>query len=305
MVFSTIVSSAATGSINATDVKFREGPGTSTNVLDILSKNTLLELIDEQDQWCQVKIGGITGYVYADYVSINTTEIPSVTAETTSNVIKDAEPVMTTPAAIAIKAAIPEVNPDIRFITANSLNLRAADSSDSEKLGEVVRGDEVVLLANDTEYAKIKTAKGVIGFVLSKYLSADQTISRGIEDKAEQIVNYALSLKGIRYVYGGASTKGFDCSGFTMYVFKHFGIKTPRSSYEYGGAGVKISRENLRVGDCVLFDTDGSKKTNISHVGIYIGNDKFVHASTSHRKVVVQSLSGYNAKYLGARRFIR
>ncbi len=191
-------------------------------------------------------------------------------------------------------------------VDANSLNIRETASADSKKLGELVRGNEVVLLGQDGEWAKIRTAAGTTGHVLSKYLvSADEAISRGSVSKVDALLEAALSLKGVRYVHGGYSTKGTDCSGFVKMAFAKVGITTPRGSSSYASAGVKVSRANLQPGDVVCFDSDGARVTNVSHVGIYMGNDLFIHASSTKGKVVVATFSTYQEKYLGARRFIR
>jgi len=94
-----------------------------------------------------------------------------------------------------------------------------------------------------------------------------------------------------------------DCSGFVKYVYAHFGIDVPRSSASYANFGQRVSRENLRPSDILLFDTDGGN-WDVSHVGIYIGNNMFIHASTTKGKVVITSLSEYPAPYYGARRVI-
>lgn len=110
-----------------------------------------------------------------------------------------------------------------------------------------------------------------------------------------------MSLKGTPYKYGGRSTKGFDCSGFTSYVFeKAAGITLPRTSGGQASAGTPVSKANLEPGDLVYFNTNGK---SISHVGIYVGGDNFIHASST-KGITVTSLNDtyYKTRYRGATR---
>mgnify|MGYP000431029294 CR=1 FL=1 len=118
------------------------------------------------------------------------------------------------------------------------------------------------------------------------------------------IVDYAYSFLGTPYVYGGASPSGFDCSGFTMYVYNQLGISLPHGATPQLKYGTYVSRSELQPGDLVFF-SDGSYPA--SHVGIYVGDDQFIHASSSYYNghcVVITSLSEtyYNNHYLTARR---
>lgn len=126
---------------------------------------------------------------------------------------------------------------------------------------------------------------------------AQTTASRGGSD-ATGLVERALSLRGIPYVFGGTSRAGFDCSGFTQYVFAASGISLPRTSYAQFGAGSAVSRADLQPGDLVFFTTYSK---GASHVGIYIGAGRFVHASDSGIRVTSLSDSYYANRYVGAR----
>src|SRR5436190_14530229 len=115
-----------------------------------------------------------------------------------------------------------------------------------------------------------------------------------------RVVDYAKRFRGIRYVYGGSSPgSGFDCSGLVRYVYAHFGVSLAHSSYAQFGRGRRVSRSGLRAGDLVFFD-------GLGHVGMYIGNGRFIHAPHSGSRVRIETLAGwYSARFAGARRLRR
>lgn len=126
--------------------------------------------------------------------------------------------------------------------------------------------------------------------------SPQQQVSRSDNST---LVNNALSLVGVPYVFGGTSRSGFDCSGYTQYVFKGSGISLPRTSSSQFNVGSSVSREKIQAGDLVFFTTYAPGP---SHVGIYIGGEKFVHASNSGVRTASLRDSYYATRYLGARR---
>jgi gamma-D-glutamyl-L-lysine dipeptidyl-peptidase len=119
------------------------------------------------------------------------------------------------------------------------------------------------------------------------------------------IVKTAENFIGVSYLWGGSSAReGFDCSGLTMTVYRHNGLNLPRTSMQQWKVGKPVVRNQLIKGDLVFFATSGWKK--ISHVGIYIGNNKFIHASGSGKNIRIDSLSSkyYNSRYVGARTYL-
>jgi cell wall-associated NlpC family hydrolase len=112
-----------------------------------------------------------------------------------------------------------------------------------------------------------------------------------------RVVDYAKRFRGIRYSYGGTTPRsGFDCSGFVRYVFAHFGVSLAHSSYAQAGDGRRVSRSSLRPGDLVFFD-------GLGHVGIYIGNGRFIHAPHTGTRVRIEQLAGwYSSRFDVARR---
>lgn len=116
-----------------------------------------------------------------------------------------------------------------------------------------------------------------------------------------QIVSSAKSLVGIKYRFGGTTKAGFDCSGFIGYIYKQNGISLPRTAAGMYSTGKSVKKANLVVGDLVFFNTSGK---GISHVGMYIGSGKFIHASTS-KGVQINKLNDpyyWGNKYVGAKK---
>jgi cell wall-associated NlpC family hydrolase len=106
----------------------------------------------------------------------------------------------------------------------------------------------------------------------------------------QKIADFAMQYDGFRYRYGAASPKsGFDCSGLVYYVYGHFGYEIPRTARAQYKNGSPVEKAELRPGDIVFYSGNGG--CSITHVGIYIGGDQFIHASTSRRGVLINSLT--------------
>lgn len=218
-------------------------------------------------------------------------------------------------------------------INRDRINIRSAPSTDSRRLTIVDRWTKVQVLGRQGDWSRVRLQSGTVGWVLSQYLSPTkppqtrQVATRSSNQKrATQAANTATSSKtrsaskspavsgsqpapvrralgylGTRYRYGGSSSRGFDCSGFTSYIYRQHGISLPHNSAAQYRVGKPVRRSELRPGDLVFFRTRGSR---ISHVGIYIGNGQFVHASSARGRVRVDTLNSgyYHQRYVGARR---
>jgi cell wall-associated NlpC family hydrolase len=130
-----------------------------------------------------------------------------------------------------------------------------------------------------------------------------QSVTNAVEDPQRMLVDFALQLRDIRYRRGGrVPTTGFDCSGFVQYVFAQvLGLDLPGDSASQFDSGSKIARSDMRAGDLVFFHIHGKR---ISHVGIYLGEGRFIHAPTTGERVKVSNLGEnyWARRFAGARR---
>lgn len=142
-----------------------------------------------------------------------------------------------------------------------------------------------------------KQSQRLIGMIVPVFRSATP-------DERE-VLKTAYAYLGTPYVYGGEGPAGFDCSGFVRYVFSLYGIDLPHNAAAQASCGVAVDKSQLQPGDIVLFGYYGSK--SINHSGIYLGDNKFIHASSSGKGVIVSSLASgyYTDNYKGARRVLR
>lgn len=147
-------------------------------------------------------------------------------------------------------------------------------------------------------------ADGIVGNATWEAIrTTNKSVSRGLSASAVQILLTAEQYIGVPYVWGGSSPAGFDCSGFTQYVFGLNGIRLPRTADVQYEMGIPVRFEELRPGDLVFFST---YEPGPSHNGIYLGSGKFINA-TSSRGIAIDRMdnSYWKPRYLGARRIIR
>ena len=274
--------SSGVGTVTASALKLRAEASTTSACLTLLPKGTSVVVEDDSIAgWYKVNHEGVTGYLSSEYVSFS----------------------------ISGSAKLGNGK-----VTGNDVNVRSAASTSASRLGSLNKGDVVAVTGIDNGWYKI-SFNGNTGYVRSDYMTITKEAlsSRGTEaaaasaasSKGSEIVAYAKQYLGVKYVYAGASSKGFDCSGYTMYVMKHFGYNLPHTATGQMGYGTSVAKSALQPGDLVFFcDPSRSGGKVASHVGIYIGSNQFIHASSGGGKVQIDSLSkAYYAKYyVGARR---
>ncbi|NLN76119.1 MAG: LysM peptidoglycan-binding domain-containing protein [Armatimonadetes bacterium] len=193
----------------------------------------------------------------------------------------------------------------------SSACLREGPSTNARKVAVLPIGTSLKLISRNGKWAKVALPNGVCGFVYRPLLSVGASPSPKQTAKAapaesaacadSTLIQTALACRGTVYRRGGTSRGGFDCSGFTRYVYAKYGVALPHSSAAQASKGAAVSKSDLQPGDLVFFQTSSR---GISHVGIYIGNGNFVHAASRGRGVTVDSINSsyYGPRYRGARR---
>lgn len=195
---------------------------------------------------------------------------------------------------------------DMRMmVTTDSLNVRSSWSTNGKVLGEVTYGTELTVTGLcENGWIQI-LYKGQTAYVSGKYVDEyEEMDDYEASDDVLEIANFAMSFIGYPYVYGAESpSTGFDCSGLMYYVFKEFGYNLHRvADDQMENDGYAVSRRDLQVGDLVFFGSG----SYADHVGMYIGNNNFVHAANPSSGVRISSMNEtyYAERYLCARRII-
>lgn len=274
------------GYINGDYVRFRTGPSTSDSIIDTYNKGKELTITGTSGDWTAVTIDGKAGYVYSQYVTTTAPNAGSSAGESSSE---------SSPSAGTEKDG---------YIKGNNVRFRSDASMSASILGEYNYGTALKITGTSGDWTAV-TINGQAGFVYSQYVAEGTIAVTGggdTSDLGNQIAQYALQFVGYPYVWGGTTPAGFDCSGFVQYVYKQFGYQLNRIACDQALNGVAVDINALQPGDVLCFY---SGSNYIGHVGIYIGDNKFVHASTSTTGVIISELSGYyyNRGFL-ARRII-
>jgi cell wall-associated NlpC family hydrolase len=132
-------------------------------------------------------------------------------------------------------------------------------------------------------------------------------IESGNYDKTAILDNAKIHLGG-KYVWGGTLPKGFDCSGYVQYIYKKEGVQLPRTAYQQSKVGKDVTWQDLKKGDLLFFLTDKKRGIPITHVGLYLGNNKFIHAASSKKGIIISPFtpkSRYGKLFVKATRIIK
>ena len=245
------------GVTTGTSLRLRAEASTSSSILTTLNKDITLAVLDDSTSgWYKASYAGKTGFVSADYLSLDE-----------DNVFETYGP-----------------------------------STESDTLGTVSGSSILTVNGLLDGWYDVTCESGTRGYIRSDFVDL---LSTGASANGSSVVALAQQYLGVRYVYGGASPKGFDCSGFTMDIMKQFGYNLPHTATGLwlSGQGTKVSYAEMVPGDLVFFcDPSRSLGKACSHAGIYVGNGQFIHASSSKSGVIYSDLTSgyYHNYYVGA-----
>ena len=298
------------------EIELKILPLINAETLQTLTKDTIVTVDDEANGWAFISTDLVSGWIRADKLTAE--EADQTSTEQTNNT----EPAEQTPAT---------TEPQTGYISASSVNVRASASTSANVVTTLTRNTEVTIEGEENGWTRITTSTGVSGYVSSEYISDEQVQATNRSDsertqkivelpntatdvteteevntavnKGEEVVDYAKTLLGKDYVYGGVGPNSFDCSGFTQYVYKKFGINLSHSASAQANIGTTVSKSDLQLGDMVFFSQGGS---SIGHVGIFVGNNSFIHAANPQKGVVITSLADgyYTSNYKTAKRVL-
>ncbi|WP_317855706.1 SH3 domain-containing protein [Chakrabartyella piscis] len=275
----------ANGEVNGSNVNVRAAATTEATSLGKVSTGEKLTVTAQNRDWFQINYNGEVGYISKDFV----------TGENLGNV-----------------AWIDNYNEALDnvygVITSSSgLKFRKEASLISIVQEVLPYGTEVDIDRIGEEWVRIITDDGRIGYVSAEYIDireGERSGSMAVSSNSNSVVAYAEQFIGTPYVWGGTNlNSGVDCSGFVYSVYKNFGVSLNRSSYDMVNNGVEVPYGQLAAGDLVFFNSGGS--SGISHVGLYMGDGNYIHATDGGpMSVTITSLSSpYSAKtYVTARR---
>lgn len=285
------------GTVNVDALRLRSEPNTNATILNTVYQGEHVVVLEKvNEDWYKVNYKNVEGYMFGEYLDI---------------------------------ASVAEIDLGYGKVydVDSSLNVRSDAGTDSRKVGSLDKDAVVKITGIKAGWYHIVSGD-LTGYVSGDYLvlcespegkpanvpeiaadaseATDNTGTESGSEKVDEIIAYAKKFLGVPYVYGANGPDSFDCSGFTKYVYAHFGYELNRSASGQLDNGREVPLSDIQPGDLVFFIYDGAT-TRASHVGIYIGNDEFIHASTgSTYSVVISQLLGgsYKREIVGVRRII-
>ena len=292
----------AVGRVTEKDIPLYFDPTEESNVYILLPLDALVSVMEDLEDWFRVSYNDCTGFVSPEYI-----ELLKRSEDFQTYGVVDAEEMSLLQEADGSSEVLDTLKDGDRLeVTGFDNGWFAVKKGDTTGY---VTGDDLDLTM-EKEAPKPKVTAAAVKKAVTE-TAADGTNDTGdstdsaasSSGSGSDIVSFAQQYLGVPYVYGGTSGSGFDCSGFTMYVFSHFGISLAHGATPQLNNGYAVSMSDLQPGDLVFFFGTYNTSSAASHVGIYVGGGQFIHASSS-RGVIISSLSEsyYANRYLGARR---
>ena len=235
-----------------------------------LPKDAACEVLDSDDTWVHIKSGKVEGYVSLEYLL---TGIPA-------------------------KRRAEELAVTMARVTTDGLKVRAEANTDSEVITMVPSGEELEVADVEGDWVRVYLDDEEV-FVSADYVEVSSELGtaitmtellygQGVSDVRVDLCQYAKEFLGNPYVWGGTSlTRGADCSGFVLSVFKKYGVSLPHSSVAQSGRGTQIKVSEAQPGDLIFYGNGRS----INHVAIYIGGGQVIHASNSKTGIRISNVS--------------
>lgn len=289
------------GFVTASALRLRSQPNTNSSTITSAAKNEIVVILDKSGEWYHVLYNLREGYMHSSYLQVRATE-----------------------------------NAELGYgkVNAAAVNMRSGPGTAYSPIGQSKQGQMAYIIGINKGWYKVLWQDRIC-YIRSDYLTLteipyenrasaksplffrggrstgtpvsaqvlQQSSNYIAPSKAQQIVDTAKRYIGVPYVWGGETPGGFDCSGFVQYVFKQNGISLNRTVVTQYRHGYAVSKAQLQPGDLVFFQN--TYTSGLSHIGIYIGNNQFIHASSS-QGITISSLSNsyWAAHYHSSRRVL-
>lgn len=290
--------------VTVNSLRLRSAATTSSETLAYASKNEVVVVLGKTGNWYRVLYNLREGYMHCAYLRLETVE---------------------------------NVELGYGVINAAKVNMRKGPSTSNTSIGLSSKGDKAYIIGINKQWYKVIWNKTIcyvrsdllsltevpyenrasekeplffrlgkstgVKVTVANFLASDNYIAEQPSVTGSDLVATAKTCLGVPYVWGGESMSGFDCSGLVQYVYQQNGISIPRTCTTQYKVGVYVNQADLQPGDLVFFQN--TYTTGISHVGIYIGNGEFIHASSSNGVMISKLSNSYwTAHYYGARRIL-